>query len=555
MNKFIKNDYLIDQYTLDFFSILLISISSYLVFVIHNEIIFELINVYYVSILIVFSIFFSSILKFFNSSLLRIIFFVSLITITIDIQFSFINDWGGKLISIPLGLLSIFWLIRKNISLVMVSVFGLVNLGTIVFPLIEYSLQSHGSGSGLSERKSNLPVYVHIVLDEHMGAAGFDETIKSHGKIKRDIENFFKTNKFRLFKNSYSNYYDSADSIYSLLNFSKTINRGKTYKINESGKTKFSLIKNKYFDYLISKGYSLNVYQSTFMGFCDVLVDKINKCITYNHSGISGKSLIGVRESEKFEISLSLYSARSFFKKESKKLYRYLNYNLTGLGIGLPDWPDWSGRLGPIPVLPVFDALIEDVSSAPPGTAFFAHLLIPHHPYSVDAKCRIRRPVLAWKHRYRGTYLLDPGNSPSSRLARYEEYFAQIQCALSKLEKLVDGLKARGTFKDSVIIVHGDHGSRIALVEARYRNKDRLSRRDFHDAFSTLFAVKSPEIAPGQDSRMRALPDLLRDTVFGGLDGPPNPESDERPSVFLEDQRQSKFFEFPMPEFPRQSAN
>ena len=114
----------------------------------------------------------------------------------------------------------------------------------------------------------------------------------------------------------------------------------------------------------------------------------------------------------------------------------------------------------------------------------------------------------------------------------------------------MDALKTRGTFEDAIIIVHGDHGSRIVLVEPRTENKDRLSRQDFYDAFSTLYAVKLPGTAPGYDTRMMALPELLQKTASGDINASTKTEADTRPTVFLRNLGKLGLQEVPMPYLP-----
>jgi arylsulfatase A-like enzyme len=149
---------------------------------------------------------------------------------------------------------------------------------------------------------------------------------------------------------------------------------------------------------------------------------------------------------------------------------------------------------------------------------YFAHLLIPHYPYTVDSQCNIRRPVMSWLNR--DTALADApndSNTEESRSLRYDEYILQIRCVIKKLTELFQVIKAQGNLDDAIIIVHGDHGSRIVLVEPFARNERRLSRQDYYDGFSTLFAVHSPEITPGYDSQMVGLPRLLKHTVVEPL--------------------------------------
>jgi hypothetical protein len=51
--------------------------------------------------------------------------------------------------------------------------------------------------------------------------------------------------------------------------------------------------------------------------------------------------------------------------------------------------------------------------------------------------------------------------------------------------------------QDAIIIVQGDHGSRISLVDPTTVAKVAPSASDYADMFSTLFAVHSPSIERG----------------------------------------------------------
>jgi hypothetical protein len=301
----------------------------------------------------------------------------------------------------------------------------------------------------------------------------------------------------------------------------------------------------------LSQGYEINFYQSTYLDFCG-LVKKasINKCLTYNHYGASSAALRGLGDIEKAKITLFKYGNRSFFAKYARIFYVYHYQADIIAGLALPELPDWNDRVGPIPVLPVFDRLIADVSSSPGGQMFFAHLLIPHYPFTVDSACQVRRPVLEWANRYRDSESLRSGlaNTPASRLAHYEGNMAQIRCAISKLDKLFAAMKARGTFGDAVIIIHGDHGSRIVLTEPRIEFQSRLMPQDYYDAFSTLYVVKSPAIAPGYDTRRASLPELLRRTVSGNQADSISLDEKEVAVVFLRGDVETDLLEVPMPE-------
>jgi hypothetical protein len=92
-------------------------------------------------------------------------------------------------------------------------------------------------------------------------------------------------------------------------------------------------------------------------------------------------------------------------------------------------------------------------------------------------------------------------------------------------------MKSAGLFADALIIVHGDHGSRIFRVEPRARNKGKLTRQDLLDGFSTLFAVRSPATDAGLSERIapvsRLLGEVMGITDFG-------PSSTPKLQVYLE---------------------
>jgi hypothetical protein len=117
---------------------------------------------------------------------------------------------------------------------------------------------------------------------------------------------------------------------------------------------------------------------------------------------------------------------------------------------------------------------------------------------------------------------------------------------MRKLEPLFDAMKHKGTYKNAIIVIHGDHGSRINLAEPQAANASTMTLDDYIDGFSTLFALKAPSVSPGIDQRMLPLPRLLayaatRDEQH--LNKPP------RPTVYIAGGT-SKFTGFSLPKFP-----
>jgi len=110
-----------------------------------------------------------------------------------------------------------------------------------------------------------------------------------------------------------------------------------------------------------------------------------------------------------------------------------------------------------------------------------------------------------------------------------------------KLGQLVDAIRDTGGYDEWTIVVHGDHGSWITLSDVRLSNEIRLTKADFIDAFSTIFAVKAPGIEPGYDSRPASVSDLLGIELYGDAY-----DASEDEHVFVYGEPQGKLTRKPM---------
>jgi arylsulfatase A-like enzyme len=111
--------------------------------------------------------------------------------------------------------------------------------------------------------------------------------------------------------------------------------------------------------------------------------------------------------------------------------------------------------------------------------------------------------------------------TPEDRNDRYAQYHDQVRCTFRKFREMLDQLKAAGMFDDAVILVHGDHGSRIGRwASLGVDSKEAQTPQSRLDTYSTLFAVRAPWIEGGYDPGHSSLPDLVREFALGGLAGP-----------------------------------
>jgi len=533
-------------FLLDFLAILFVLLAPYLNYVQHNDFIFEVVNLAVVGVFITVSAALATLLRFVPSDILRVGILAFLLLLFVDIQLYWFESWIQKLGigAFVLGRLS--WIGRRHLSVFVAAVFGTMVAGTVVLALWDGSVVRDSTARpSAASGNSNLPVYVHIILDEFMGPEGFDTNVASQRAIKNEIQTFFADQGFRLFGRAYSPYYDSHDSIPAFLNMTETSETAQFYW--EDGED-YIVAQNRYFEILRSRGYQINVYQSSYMDYCMSSPADIRKCVTYDFLSITSTSLARLGTAEKAQVVVTMYASLATLSDVAFAAYGALRSTLAVLGLALPEWVEWSNRPGPIPVMPVFDELIRGVTTAQGGSMFFAHLLIPHFPYSLDSNCRIRRPLMTWENRsLKRATSTGRANTIASRHARYAAYIPQVRCALMKVQNLLDTLKDRGLYDDATIVIQGDHGSRIVRVEPMLVNQDLLTQQDYTDAFLALYAVKSPEISPGYEPRPASLPQLMRALVQGDMDVPAGPGGGQQPWVFLRNVPSTDLVRVPVP--------
>ena len=149
----------------------------------------------------------------------------------------------------------------------------------------------------------------------------------------------------------------------------------------------------------------------------------------------------------------------------------------------------------------IVQALTDDIKRHPRGYAYIVHLLFPHVPLVYDETCTFQtdRPVSETRSRsgeIQGS-VIDGKiqftrrlNTQATRALRYQHYFSQMRYGFKWLEQIMTALAEAGVYDDAIIIMHGDHGPKIATLPPHQIWVDQLSRDDYVDGFSSLFAVK-----------------------------------------------------------------
>jgi hypothetical protein len=302
---------------------------------------------------------------------------------------------------------------------------------------------------------------------------------------------------------------------------------------------------NRYLRTMASRGYSVHVFQSDFMVLCSTLDGfRAERCDSYVVKKVAPVAGAPLPLWDKIRLIAGNYRRLSWTFGRLDKVRWDVKRRLAARDGARPR-ERGSVKVTGIASMPEIERLKDALAHARPGDMFLAHVLLPHCPYVYDASCT-PRPQDEWlEGASRGA--APDRNTASSRARRYPLYLEQVACTTRKVGELFDALRTSGHCDAAVVIVHGDHGSRLLLVDPKASNAARLSKADLVDGFSTLFAVRAPGWPAGVDRRVAPLDELLGAVVKPGsradaLEPPPRPE------VLLAGEGRS-MTAVPMPEF------
>ncbi len=125
-------------------------------------------------------------------------------------------------------------------------------------------------------------------------------------------------------------------------------------------------------------------------------------------------------------------------------------------------------------------------SSAKPTSLprfIFAHLLAPHPPFVVDEQGRYVKPKGPYGLWDGSDFLLNFGDEKQYRSG----YRNKATFAARRVLKLVDELLKANPSNPPIIVLQGDHGSKLRL------SQDSLEKTDLQEAFPILYALYLPE--------------------------------------------------------------
>lgn len=89
----------------------------------------------------------------------------------------------------------------------------------------------------------------------------------------------------------------------------------------------------------------------------------------------------------------------------------------------------------------------------------------------------------------------------------------QLQCVVQKIDAFLEVLEASPYADNMIVLIHGDHGSRLDCGPPKMEFRQDLTPIDYIDAFSTLLAIKHPDLGSGYDRRILPIDRLFEASV------------------------------------------
>lgn len=463
-----------------------------------------------------------------------------LVSLFVDIQLSE-SEW----VNVYTRLLLLFSILAADLALghgfsaILATTFAAMGLASI----ITYASMPAGAPpfSYRAPGHTELPRVIHLVLDEHIGVGGLSVDGEHSAKVKNTMIEFYRRQGFQLYGRAYSRYSATFQSLSQMLNFSADPSgNSKVY----STKQPYKMVQNHYFSQLAKRGYQIKVLWPGWIDFCSADIPTPLEC--YNYESSTDLRNLG---SAKISLARRILLFASAYLRQSGLVRTLVKDHanefaqlLARLGITdvEPLWLVDNSRtmVDSLNSLSLFDDLQRRILAMPRGAVLFAHLLFPHYPYVAQNNCAIVAPQEKYLWLRNGLFSPEDAtlNSAESQRQRTHLYYGQLQCLYLQLEKVFAAMKAAGIYDDSIILLHGDHGSRIALANILRLTDAKLSDADAVAYFSTLFSVKLPGKAPAYDERsLRPLEELLTEFVRdAGIDNQPVPPASSRePFIYV----------------------
>ena len=458
---------------------------------------------------------------------LRTLLAAGMVLFVIDVQSGWFATLGLRRASlIVFAVAAVLWLMRDELGQrLLVVVSGVLFLTSFLVPASSIWRVQGGATNGSADRAP----FVQIILDEHIGIEGIPEEFDPGGVFATRIRETLEQRGFTVFTRAYSRYNNTGRAIPAALNFAAPAEVNPF--VEDANREPAQMLANATISQLHERGYQVHAVQTKFLDLCHVSGQSVvEECATYTLNTIASIRDLPVGAWTKTGMILGMFLQRSELHERLRRV----------LG-----WPE-PRRVSAVSTMRAWDPIVSMLRRARPGDAYLIHLMLPHFPYTFDSECRMRPDPNSWLDSS-APAAAPRQNTLDSRRVRYPLYLEQLDCTQQLVSRLLDALVEAGVYDQSIVLIHGDHGSRIATVPPVSPFLDELRPQDYVDSFSTLFVAKLPGVPGGTDRRVLPLEDLTAAVVRD--ERLPQGAAPEAPWVWVLDVGSERLERRPLPSF------
>lgn len=358
-------------------------------------------------------------------------------------------------------------------------------------------------------RSTTRPPIVHIVLDSYLGLDGMAVGPDEHRALRAEQMAFFGDRGFQVYPRAYSRHVKTMNSLPHMFSYGTAPLASTTRNLQY-----FAPDELRYFTDLDALGYRTDAVLAHYLDLC--VAQKMVRCRNFDRSALAsmrGTELSAIDRAAVLAFTLLQLGNIPSRAAEAIQLGANDIFGVEGRR------PYNRGKLLPLASLDRFEAFTADLADLRNGEVRFAHLLLPHDPYMLTADCRVK-PEKSW---------LDE-HGPGEVSERERGYAEQVRCLTKRIGRMLDTLDRTAAGRDAIVILHGDHGSRITPI-VPYLDGPRLSEHDILLSHSTFFAMRVPGEPGGTVAGTFALDELMGD--FAARDFASAPRPIERPARYL----------------------
>lgn len=378
----------------------------------------------------------------------------------------------------------------------------------------------------LSGPGSARPAIIHLVLDSYLGFDGMALGPAAYRNLRAEQVAFFTEQGFHIYPQAYSRHSGTTDSLPRMFSYGEDGPR--VHRITPYHNAPEEL---PYFTDLDRRGYRIRAVLPLYFDLC--AKQKLTHCRSWESSDLTsmlGTELGPLDRAKVFGFTL-LQLANAPARVAAAIQYG-ANDTLGTKG----RWTSNRSQLYHLASAKEFDRFISELADVRPGEARFAHVLLPHSPFGLRADCSVK-PETDWHNEH----------GPTSVTSREQAYVDQVRCVQRRIARMLDVLDHSQAGREAIVVIHGDHGSRIAPAHPSLDGPE-LSPREMLMVHSALFVMRVPGEAARIDPEVHALDELMADFRARDFASAPRPKS-APPVVLITDPFRPGMERQPLPSF------